>query len=112
MRDPERKATEVHPYHVVNDNVQIQVDTIPHMDLIKTHVDTDPQVDTIPTQEDTEVPQAKEDGAPLDLESGCTTSKKLNCIIALLTTLIVLCTGAAVVSFTQAEAEPILVFLS
>ena len=40
MQDPVRKATEVNPYHVANDNVQIQVDTIPQVDLIHTQVDT------------------------------------------------------------------------
>ena len=100
MRDPERKATEVHPYHVVNDDVSIQVDTIPQADLIQTQMDLDPE-------------QIKGDGMPLEnpRKTGCTEATKLNCIIALLTTLIVLCTGAAVVKFTQAEVEPIIVYL-
>ena len=87
-QDRKRKVNEVHPYHEINDNVQIQVDSI------ETQVDNDPS-------------QAKGDEEPLEnLESGCTTSKKLNCIVALLTTLIVLCTGAVVVRFTQEEAIP------
>jgi len=100
MRDPERKATEVHPYVVVKDDVSVQVDTIPQADLSQTQVDLDPE-------------QIKGDGTPLEnlRKTGCTQAKKSNCIIALLTTLIVLCTGSEVVKFTQAEAEPIIVYL-
>jgi len=96
----------MHPYHMINDNVQIQVDTIPQADHIQTQVETIPEVESIETQVDTDPSQAKGEMSA----SERTISSKLNCIVALLTTLIVLCAGAVVVSFTQEEAEPIIYY--